>query len=601
MMITSSDIVKIEGEPPQLGPESSRDPYAGVVVVLLGAAALGAVGALAGGWAFSSAVLFDVAVTLGLSTGILSGVALAQIARAKAAKNKFEQVSQAGTDTTKRLRLSRLPVHIQRWFQLLQEMGAVRVSTAMGGAIAIGLILFVDGPSISPTPELVAIAAAACVAAAGLAATAVHYLADIDPNRLPEATGLCRGARVVGWILTFAAMAIGLEWAAQRTAVRVVHWTILAINLAVVYELVSTRRTAHDLTETFPLDLDVLSVFGSRTNILASAVDAAEQQLGIDLRSTWALTVIRQGLEPLILGLGLVAWLSTSLTVVGVAEQGLVERLGVPVSGEPLAPGIHVHWPWPIDQVFRIPVQRVQALTVGHEGKEPSMGPEDVLWARQHAENEYTLLLGNGRDLITIDAAVGFRIIDARAWRYNCQNPADALRAIAHRAVMRNTVNQTLAEALSENVVTLTARMRAMVQRDADALRLGIAVVGFTVGGMHPPVNVASDYQAVVSAELGKVTAVVDAQALRNRIVPAAETSALVDENTARAEGVNALARAAGEAWSFRTLESQYQLAPEEYFFRRRLETLEKGLFARRFTVVDSRIQRDGGELWVIP
>ena len=73
----------------------------------------------------------------------------------------------------------------------------------------------------------------------------------------------------------------------------------------------------------------------------------------------------------------------------------------------------------------------------------------------------------------------------------------------------------------------------------------------------------------------------------------------LVSENTARAEGAKALGLAAGEAWSFRTLESQYRAAPEEYFFRRRLETLEKGLAGRRFTVVDSRIQRDGGELWL--
>jgi regulator of protease activity HflC (stomatin/prohibitin superfamily) len=126
-------------------------------------------------------------------------------------------------------------------------------------------------------------------------------------------------------------------------------------------------------------------------------------------------------------------------------------------------------------------------------------------------------------------------------------------------------------------------------------------VVAFTVGGMHPPVPVASDYQAVVSAELGKVTAAVNAQVFRNQTVPAAEAAVVTGENAARAEGVQALARAAGNAWSFRTLESQYLAAPEEYRFRRRLETLENGLAGRHFTVVDTRISRDGGELWLVP
>jgi regulator of protease activity HflC (stomatin/prohibitin superfamily) len=109
------------------------------------------------------------------------------------------------------------------------------------------------------------------------------------------------------------------------------------------------------------------------------------------------------------------------------------------------------------------------------------------------------------------------------------------------------------------------------------------------------------EFQAVGSAELMKVTAVVSAQEVRMRTVPYAEASVLRAEYAARSEGAEMLATAAGDAWSFLTLQSQYRAAPEEYFFRRRLETLEKGLSNRRFTVLDSRFQRDGGELWMIP
>src|SRR5205085_8992326 len=136
-------------------------------------------------------------------------------------------------------------------------------------------------------------------------------------------------------------------------------------------------------------------------------VDTAERQLGIDLRSTWALTVVRQSTEPLLIGLALLFWLSTSLTVVGVSEQALVERLGVPVAGAPLGPGLYLRWPWPIDHVYRIPVGQVRAIQIGHESA-PGTGPENVLWAVQHAPSEFTLLLGNGRDLVTIDAAVQY-------------------------------------------------------------------------------------------------------------------------------------------------------------------------------------------------
>jgi regulator of protease activity HflC (stomatin/prohibitin superfamily) len=604
-----------EPEVPASSPSGlRRDPYRGVILVLLLAALVGTAAAIVGGVTTSNAVLFEVSITLGLAAGILTGVAMAQSARLRltASDQPIPQPAPADAETEsavqspqklapsiliRRLRL--IYTRGRQWLQTLGALGTIRIGTAIAGTIAVFSVLMLKLPENRPDPLLAGVIGSVCLLAAGLAAIAARYLGQIDLTQLPEARGLCQGSRLLAWIFGIAVLSMGLQWAQQQTVLRVLYFVLFLINAALCYALLTVRQSAGELSEIFPVDLAVLSALGSRPNIFASILDTGEQQLGIDLRSTWALTVVRRSLEPLVIGLCFVAWLSTSLTVVGVEEEGLVEHLGVPVQGQTLMPGLHLHWPWPIDRVFRISVKRVQALTVGHEGEEEG-GPENVLWARQHADNEYTLLLGNGRDLITIDAAVQYRITDPRAWRYHAQNPADALRAIAYRVVMRSTVNRTLADALSENVVTLTGSMGRMVQQEANALGLGVEVVGFTVGGMHPPVPVAGDYEAVVSAELGKVTSVVNAQAFRNESVPAAEAAALAGQNTARAEGAETLARGAGEAWSFRTLESQYHAAPEEYFFRRRLETLEKNLAGRSFVVVDSRIQRDGGDLWLM-
>jgi regulator of protease activity HflC (stomatin/prohibitin superfamily) len=552
--------------------------YKNVVIVLLIGSLLGTVCAVVGGIVLVSPILHTVALLLGLSTAILGGVVFAQKNRTKRKEDHSPQKKSS-----------------KQWFANFTELN--KLSSAIGiagGMFVTTLILFRTTPfSLSLTKA--AIAAFCCLCAAALASIAVNYLGGIDAEQLPEANGLTRLARVVVWVLTLAAFSMIFAWIPQLKILNLLFYIILTIDFAICYGLFSVKKIK-DAT-TFPLGFGVLSILGRRKNIFASILDSVETQLGIDLRSTWALSVIRKSFEPVIFGLLFLSWLSTSISIIGVQENGLVERFGAPV--KQLTPGIHIHWPWPIDRAFRIPLQQVQVLTVGHEGSEGG-GPEDVIWASEHAPNEYTLLLGNGRDLITVDAGVQFRISDAHAWKYHFQNPADALRVIAHRAVMRSTVNRTLSEALSENVVQLTNRMREMVQQDADSLGLGVEVVTFTVGGMHPPVSVASEYQAVVSAELRKVTAVVNAQVYRNQNVPAAEASVLRNLNAARAEGAENIARANGEAWSFRTLEAEYNSAPVEFRFRRRLETLESGLGGHGYTIVDARIQRDGGELWLM-
>jgi regulator of protease activity HflC (stomatin/prohibitin superfamily) len=599
---------------------SKRDPYTGVVLVLLTAALLGMAGGIAGGLQLSDPVLLAVALTLGLSAGVLAGVAVSQATRLRppqraeismslaleepavpeAAESEVSRNGEPGPPIEVKLR-SRLIAASRRmtvFYRGGETRRWIRLGMAVYGAMVIFALLDSDSSGFPPYPVPAVIWGALCLIAAGIAATAARYLGDIEPEQLPEGPALRRGARVVAWMLVLAAISVGLAWADLRVGLRVLFYAVLAVNGAICFGLFTVKSPKDSAV--FPLELGVLSVLGSRNNILASILDSAERQLGIDLRSTWALAVVRRSLEPLLLGLCLIGWLSTALTVVGIEEQGLVERLGVPLGGEPLSAGLHLHWPWPVDKVFRLPVRRAQVLEVGHEGEEKP-GPENVLWAVEHAPNEFTLLLGNGRDLITVDAGVQFRIVDARAFRYHCQNPGQALSAIAYRAVMRNTVNLTLSDALSQNVAVLTGRMREMIQREANALGLGVEVMGFTVGGMHPPVAVAKDYQSVVSAEVRKVTAVVNAQVYRVRVIPESEASAVVSGNSARSDGVEALARAAGEAWSFRTLEAQYRAAPGQYLFRRRLETLEKGLANRGFTLVDARFERDGGEVWVVP
>ena len=572
-----------------------RDAYRGVLGVLLVSGIAGSVCALILDSFVDNVLLLDVAVAFGLAAGCLFGVA--QSRRPRPAVDPAP--SSEAEDLPPKERLAFVS-YTRSWIDQRGNVGAVAVVVGSGGLLAL-MLEWTRDTRYDPLSFVHAIVgAAACAGGAALVATAVQYLQAIDPAGLPDGPALARAGRVLAWMLVGAGISMGLLWARQATAVRVVHTAAMLINAAVCGGLLAAKPAERDGPQTFPVDLGVLSVLGSRPNIAASVLDSAEQQLGIDLRSTWALAVVRQSLEPLAIALFAIGWLSTSLTIVGVDEEALVERLGVPVAGPALQPGLHVHWPWPVDSALRIPVHRVQALSVGHEGEERG-GPEDVLWAQEHAANEYTLLLGNGRDLITVDAAVQFRIRDPRAWHYRSQNPSEALKAIAYRAVMRTTVNRTLTEALSENVVTTTSRMRAMMQQDADALGLGVEVLDFTVGGMHPPVPVAPAYQAVVSAEVGKTTAIVDAQAFRNRTVPGAQTIALASLNRALADSVTALSLGTGEAASFLMLQSQYRSSPEEYMFRRRLEALEEALADRRFTIVDGRFQRDGGELWVRP
>lgn len=632
-------------------PRARHDPYRSVLLVLLALAALGAAGALVA--AFDVSVCIDAFVTLALAAGVLAGVLVARSMRASKGGEASEEsegeatepdgsdedeprndepsadepheagdeprdADEAGSGAPSDEETLVAPAAPKRAREKKKKKrfgrrkSAVRPRAAALDAIRLwlpGLGLFAIALElIEPLDPMrhaalfgTALVGGACLVSAAVAAAAARYLGRVDPAVLPEGAPLARGARVTAWLLILTAAAIAAAWFKLPSLNRACHYVALGVIALTCGGMLRRKLFGAQDVGAFPLDFGVLSALGGRANVVASILDAAERKLGIDLRSTWALNVMRRSAAPLVAGLAVMGWLSTSFSIVPLSQRALVERFGVPLGGPALRPGIHVHWPWPVDRVIRVEAQRVRALKIGHKGELKRSGPENVLWARPHAKKEYTFLLGNGRDLIAIGAVLQYRISDARAWHYGFAHPTVALRAITYRAVLRATVNRTLEQALSENVAKLTAHIQASVQHHADALGLGVHVVSFTIHGMHPPMSVARAYQAVVSAQVGEVTAVANATSYENRTVPGAQADAVVAVDTARAKGATNQGKAAGEAWSFRTVEAQYKASPAEFRFRRRLETLEQGLSGRQYTIIDADILRDGGGLWLRP
>ena len=124
--------------------------------------------------------------------------------------------------------------------------------------------------------------------------------------------------------------------------------------------------------------------------------------------------------------------------------------------------------------------------------------------------------------------------------------------------------------------------------------------MAFNLRGLHPPVAVAADYQAVVAAQLDRTTFIIEAESYREVALPMAKAFALSETRDADAARLPRLATAKGEALAFSTVAAQYRLNPDLYRFRKRLETFEGLLREEPHHVIDARIERDGGAIWIL-
>lgn len=338
--------------------------------------------------------------------------------------------------------------------------------------------------------------------------------------------------------------------------------------------------------------------FFHRFDPFRSVFLALQEQLGIDVQGAQAFAFVRKAMVPLLGFLLIFLWSLSSFVLILPHESGLRYNFGVP-DAQILPPGLHMKWPWPWGEIQRTSSSRILSMKIGHEEEEDTEEKESILWANQHAEEEFSLLMGDQVNLVAVDGTLQYQISDPRMYLLSWQNPEAQLEGIAYQVLSRYCARRTLSEALSENLQLLSDDVLAQVREEAKLQELGITPISFTFSALHPPVSVARDYQSVVSAQIDQQSTIIRAEAYRIKSIPRAQIEAQESRVDAQKDAMERISKSKGEAQAFRGLYETVHSDRALYLFQRRLDVLKNNLKGRRMTIVDHTLEQQGATLWI--
>ncbi|MBP7050541.1 MAG: hypothetical protein KBE65_05965 [Phycisphaerae bacterium] len=298
-------------------------------------------------------------------------------------------------------------------------------------------------------------------------------------------------------------------------------------------------------------DSRLLGIINEPGGIFRSVAAAVDYQFGFQISQTWFYKLLEKAIVPLILFSAATLYLASSIVVVGPNEEGIVERFGRPTTADGqvrhIGPGLHLKLPWPMDIAYMHPTRQVMDLHIGYVPKVDPNGTVvqemRLLWGQTHYEKEHDLLvaadytpadvgevLAEGAvpvSLVKTNMPVQYRIKDLRAYIYNHSDPPKLLEDICYRELVRlaSSAKVEVGGTHGDGADNLFGAGRAKakdvltrrIQQAADEQGLGVEVVFVGLQGIHPPPEVAPDYQAVVGAVQAKQALVLGAEAERNR------------------------------------------------------------------------------------
>jgi len=301
-------------------------------------------------------------------------------------------------------------------------------------------------------------------------------------------------------------------------------------------------------------DSRLLGTINEPGGILRSVADAIDYQFGFKVSQTWFYKLLEQAIAPLVLFACITLYLLSCIIVVAPNEEVIIEHFGNP-SKDTVGPGLTIKWPWPIDTTHRYNTQTISEINIGFEHRinqdTGKVEHKPLLWGQTHYEKEYKLLVASEQtssgsstgtvpvSLLIAAVPVQYRVKDLYSFLYNYRVTKERqgtkvnkvyeseklLESICYRELTKFAASAEIeidGEADIKHSLLGTGRTEAKrilterIQKAADEADLGVEIVFVGLQGIHPPPEVAADYQKVTSAVQKKQALILEAQAQQN-------------------------------------------------------------------------------------
>lgn len=321
---------------------------------------------------------------------------------------------------------------------------------------------------------------------------------------------------------------------------------------------------------------------------------------------------VGKGIRRALIGLAVVVVLLGGWSMfyrIEASEEGVVLRFGRNVATVP--PGLHAKMPWPVDTVYKVPVQRIQSLEFGFE---TSQAGRKTLYASQTADDlAVAEMLTGDLNLGHIEWVVQYRVKDPMDFLFKVGstesidrrslpsgttsdvNPAvpDTISDVSESVMRKLVGDSSIDYVLTIGREQLAKEAEALIQEELDSFEAGVDIITVKLQTTSPPTEAVQDaFQEVNRARQKKEQVVNEALGERNSKIPAARGAK--DKAIAEAEGYQnrVILETTGEVNAFLAQLTEYEKSPDVTRKRLYLEAMEEILSqAGGKTIIDESVR----------
>ena len=278
-----------------------------------------------------------------------------------------------------------------------------------------------------------------------------------------------------------------------------------------------------------------------------------------------------------VLILAVLVWLLSGIYIVDPAERGIVLRFGAFQTSTTQGP--HWHIPYPIESVYKVNVEQVRATEIGFRNTQNSYSG---------GVSSESLMLTKDENMVDVNLAVQYKIVDAKAYLFNVYQPELTLSHVVQSVIRQVVGDNTMDHVLTTGRDQVAQEVKTVSQTLLNDYNTGLMITAVTMQDAQPPIQVKAAFDDVVKAREDEQRYINEARAYANDIVPKARGASQRIMAEAEAYKSQVVSKSEGEAYRFTEILTEYLKAPVVTKERLYRETLEDVLSSTNKVIVDS-------------
>lgn len=212
----------------------------------------------------------------------------------------------------------------------------------------------------------------------------------------------------------------------------------------------------------------------------------------------------------------------SGIRVIDNYEVGIVLRFGRLVGDtreeQIREPGLLLAFPYVIDEVVKVPVGKVQevSITTHAAGADPAYADVDTTG----------YVITGDENILHIDATLKYRISDPVEYALYNSVPKDTINGVVSGVMTNRAVSDSVDGLLTDQKDEYARQVIQLSQQLLDELELGVTIVGLEFKSITPPDALKYHFDQVNAAYVEKETKIQQANQYREKVIPDAKASA---------------------------------------------------------------------------